>query len=123
MRPDKNTELNEMTATNTGWWRPPEPPGGGGAQPVEEAFRVLQDHLGERFAAVILGEIGPLSLAEGLSIAAISYYMVSLILYAAKAANAAGLDSRPELAAGATIPVVLWGVALLTRRIHRTLRA
>ena len=40
------------------------------AQPVEEAFRVLQDHLGERFAAVILGEIGPLSLAEGLSIAA-----------------------------------------------------
>ena len=37
---------------------------------AEEAFRLLEAHLGTKFGAVILGEIGPLSLAEGLSIAA-----------------------------------------------------
>ena len=62
------------------------------------------------------------STVEGLSIAAISYYVVSLILYAAKAAKAAGLPLHPELAAGASIPLVLLGVAWLTRRIHRKLR-
>ena len=59
---------------------------------------------------------------EGLSIAAISYYVVSLLFYAAKAAQSAGLPVKPELAAGASIPVVLLGVAWLTRRIHRRLR-
>ncbi|MBI3153769.1 MAG: DUF3422 domain-containing protein [Burkholderiales bacterium] len=59
---------------------------------------------------------------EGLSIAAISYYVVSLVLYAAKAAKAAGLRLHPELSAGLSIPFVLWGVAWLTRRIHRRLR-
>jgi uncharacterized membrane-anchored protein len=61
------------------------------------------------------------STVEGLSIAAISYYVVSLILYAAKAAKLAGLPIQPELAAGASIPVVLWAVATLTRRIHARL--
>ncbi|MCP5271780.1 MAG: DUF3422 domain-containing protein [Burkholderiaceae bacterium] len=61
------------------------------------------------------------STVEGLSIAAISYYVVSLILYAAKAAKAAGVPLHPELAAGASIPLVLWAVAALTRRIHRKL--
>lgn len=59
---------------------------------------------------------------EGLSIAAISYYMVSLILYAAKAANAVGWPMQPELVAGTSIPVVVLGVAWLTRRIHRRLQ-
>jgi uncharacterized membrane-anchored protein len=63
------------------------------------------------------------STVEGLSIAAISYYVVSLVLYAAKAAKAAGVPIHPELAAGASIPLVLWGVAWLTRRIHRRLTA
>lgn len=58
---------------------------------------------------------------EGLSIAAISYYVVSLILYGAKAAHAAGAPLQPELAAGASIPLVLLGVAWLIRRIHRGL--
>lgn len=61
------------------------------------------------------------STVEGLSIAAISYYVVSLILYVAKAAKAAGLPVHPELAAGASIPLVLLGVAWLTRRIHARL--
>ncbi|MEO0462360.1 MAG: DUF917 domain-containing protein [Pseudomonadota bacterium] len=38
--------------------------------PVQAAFEALENHLGQPFAGVILGEIGPLSLAEGLSIAA-----------------------------------------------------
>ena len=62
------------------------------------------------------------STVEGLSIAAISYYVVSLLLYAGKAAKSAGLTINPELAAGASIPLVLLGVAWLTRRIHRRLK-
>lgn len=38
--------------------------------PVQAAFETLEKHIGQKFAGVILGEIGPLSLAEGLSIAA-----------------------------------------------------
>jgi uncharacterized membrane-anchored protein len=55
---------------------------------------------------------------EGLSIAAISYYVVSLLLYAGKAAKAVGLNVQPELLAGALIPLVLWLVWSATRRIH-----
>jgi uncharacterized membrane-anchored protein len=58
------------------------------------------------------------STVEGLSIAAISYYVVSLLLYAGKAGKAAGLDIKPELIAGAFIPLVLWLVWTATRRIH-----
>ncbi|MGE0099903.1 MAG: DUF3422 family protein [Hydrogenophaga sp.] len=60
---------------------------------------------------------------EGLSIAAISYYVVSLLLYLAKAGKAAGLPIHPEIAAGALIPVVLWVVWRATRRIHARLGA
>lgn len=38
--------------------------------PVEGAFTALEEHLGTKFSGVILGEIGPLSLAEALSTAA-----------------------------------------------------
>ena len=62
------------------------------------------------------------STVEGLSIAAISYYVVSLLLYAGKATKAAGLPIHPEIAAGATIPLVLWAVWRLTRRIHGRLQ-
>lgn len=58
---------------------------------------------------------------EGLSIAAISYYVVSLMLYGAKAAKAAGVPVEPEMAAGALIPLVLWAVWRTTRRIHARL--
>jgi uncharacterized membrane-anchored protein len=57
---------------------------------------------------------------EGLSLAAITYYVVSLLLYAFKALKAEGwLPVSPELAAGASIPLVLAGVWWTTRRIHR----
>ncbi|MCW5655442.1 DUF3422 domain-containing protein [Hydrogenophaga sp.] len=58
---------------------------------------------------------------EGLSIAAISYYVISLLLYLAKGAKAAGLPVHPEIAAGALIPLVIWVVWRATRRIHARL--
>ena len=58
---------------------------------------------------------------EGLSIAAISYYVVSLLLYAAKGAQKAGAPINPELAAGLSIPLVLWAAWRTVRRIHEKL--
>ena len=58
------------------------------------------------------------STVEGLSIAAISYYVVSLVLYGAKALNKLGLPLNPELTAGLSIPLVLWGVWKTVQRIH-----
>jgi uncharacterized membrane-anchored protein len=63
------------------------------------------------------------STVEGLSIAAISYYVVSLLLYGVKAVKAAGVPLNPEIAAGALIPLVLWGVWRTTRRLHAKLHA
>ena len=61
------------------------------------------------------------STVEGLSIAAISYYVISLLLYGGKAVKAAGLPINPEIAAGALIPLVLWLVWRNIRRIHAKL--
>lgn len=62
------------------------------------------------------------STVEGLSIAAIAYYVVSLLLYVAKGAQSAGAPLNPELAAGALVPVVLWGVWRTVRGIHARLQ-
>lgn len=59
---------------------------------------------------------------EGLSIAAISYYVVSLLYYGVKAAKAAGAPINAEVATGAVIPLVLGAVWYTTRRIHKKLR-
>ncbi|MCZ8173787.1 MAG: DUF3422 domain-containing protein [Burkholderiaceae bacterium] len=58
---------------------------------------------------------------EGLSIAAISYYVVSLLLYGAKGAQAAGLPLNPEVAVGALLPLVVFGVWRSTRSIQARL--
>ncbi|WP_338416223.1 DUF3422 domain-containing protein [uncultured Sphaerotilus sp.] len=63
------------------------------------------------------------STVEGLSIAAISYYVMSLLYYAAKAAKVAGAPVNPDLFAGAMIPLVLWAVWTTTQRIHKRLHA
>lgn len=60
---------------------------------------------------------------EGLSIAAISYYVVSLLVYGVKALKATGLHVDVEIATGALIPLVVWGVWRVTRRIHQKLKA
>lgn len=63
------------------------------------------------------------STVEGLSIAAISYYVISLLLYGGKALKAAGLPINPEIVAGALVPVVLWAVWRTTQKIHAKLHA
>jgi uncharacterized membrane-anchored protein len=59
---------------------------------------------------------------EGLSIAAISYYVVSLLLYVGKGLKAMGWPINPELAVGAMVPLVLWCSWVTIRRIHQKLR-
>ena len=56
---------------------------------------------------------------EGLSVAAISYYLVGLIAYAAKAASGAGVKIDPDLVAGLAIPVVVALVWFAVRRLRR----
>jgi len=63
------------------------------------------------------------STVEGLSIAAISYYVVSLLLYGAKALHAAGMPMDPEVAVGLLVPLVLWLVWRSSRKIHAKLKA
>ena len=56
---------------------------------------------------------------EGLSVAAISYYLVGLIAYAAKAAHGAGLKVDPDIVSGLAIPVVIALVWFAVRRLRR----
>ena len=58
---------------------------------------------------------------EGLSVVAISYYLVGLIGYAAKGAKAAGLHVDPDAAILFALPVVLGMVWLGVRRLRRAL--
>ena len=60
---------------------------------------------------------------EGLSVAAIVYYVVGIVAYLAKAGKAAGLKLEPDLAVGVAIPVVallvLWALRRARRALHR----
>lgn len=59
---------------------------------------------------------------EGLSIAAISYYVVSLIYYLAKAGKTAGwLPFSPDVVAGVAIAPTVLVVWQIVRRIHRSI--
>jgi uncharacterized membrane-anchored protein len=60
---------------------------------------------------------------EGLSVVAISYYMIGLLGYAGKAAKAAGLPINPDIATGLLVPLVLGTVWLGMRRLHRRMHA
>jgi len=55
---------------------------------------------------------------EGLSIAAVTYYVVGLIGYAAKGLSAVGIAVNPELAMAVGIPVVAALMALGVRRLR-----
>ena len=56
---------------------------------------------------------------EGLSVAAISYYVVGLIGHGFEAARHAGAGLDPVIATGLAVPLVVAGVWLLVRRIRR----
>jgi len=58
-------------------------------------------------------------MVEGLSVTAITYYLVGLVGYAAKALKAAGLAVDPELAMGVSIPLVALLAALGIRHVRR----
>jgi uncharacterized membrane-anchored protein len=58
---------------------------------------------------------------EGLSIAAISYYIVGLVSYLVKALKAVGIALNSDLAVGVSIPLVLVGVWWGVRRIKKKL--
>lgn len=61
------------------------------------------------------------STVEGLSIAAVTYYIVGLVGYAAKAFKAAGGRVDPDLAMGLSIPVIAglmaWGLRKMRRAV------
>ena len=56
---------------------------------------------------------------EGFSIAAVTYYIVGLVGYVAKALKAAGVPVEPDVAMGVSIPVVAALMALGVRRTRR----
>jgi uncharacterized membrane-anchored protein len=56
---------------------------------------------------------------EGLSIAAITYYIVGLVAYAFKAIQGMGVPIQPDVATGIAIPIVVLTVALVVRRVRR----
>jgi uncharacterized membrane-anchored protein len=56
---------------------------------------------------------------EGLSVAAISYYSIGLIKLIIDALYDSGLSFNKHLVLGAAVPVVVGGVWLATRRIHK----
>jgi uncharacterized membrane-anchored protein len=59
------------------------------------------------------------STVEGLSVAAITYYIVGLVSYAAKGAHALGWPLSAESTAAGAIPVVGLGVWWMLRRMHK----
>jgi uncharacterized membrane-anchored protein len=56
---------------------------------------------------------------EGLSVAAIVYYVAGLVGYLAKAAMQAGLPVQPDLAVGVAIPIVAVAALAAVRRARR----
>jgi uncharacterized membrane-anchored protein len=58
---------------------------------------------------------------EGLSVAAIVYYVAGLIGYLAKAARSAGARVDTDIAVGVSVPIVaalaLWGMRRMRRRL------
>ncbi len=57
---------------------------------------------------------------EGLSVAAVSYYVVGLIGYLAKGATLFGFDLAPETVTALSVPLVIAGVWLIVRRIRKS---
>lgn len=61
------------------------------------------------------------STVEGLSIAAITYYMVGLVGHLAKGAKSLGWRLDPDLSTALAVPVIALAMAWFVRRLHRRL--
>ena len=59
---------------------------------------------------------------EGLSVVAISYYLVGLASYVSKAAKSAGVPINTDIATGAMVPVIVVLVWMGLRRLHRQMK-
>jgi len=60
---------------------------------------------------------------EGLSVAAIVYYVAGLLGYVGKGLKAGGVRVDPDLLVGAAIPVLLLVAMAVVRRVHRRIEA
>jgi len=58
---------------------------------------------------------------ESLSVVVLTYYFTGLLGYALKGVSAAGVHLPIELITGASVPVILLGVLIVSRRFHRRL--
>src|SRR5690606_38645877 len=56
---------------------------------------------------------------EGLSVAAISYYLVGLVHYVLEGAHRVGVPVNPTIGAAVAVPLVVLFVAMIVRRIRR----
>ena len=63
-------------------------------------------------------QLGLQQTVEGLSVAAVSYYVVGLISYIAHGAEDAGAPIDPTLTAAISVPFVVAAIALIVRRIR-----
>lgn len=63
------------------------------------------------------------STVEGLSVAAVTYYVVGIVGYAAKGLETAGVRIEPAIAQALTVPLMVVVMALGLRRLRRHLRA
>jgi uncharacterized membrane-anchored protein len=89
---------------------------------VEIAAEVHNQELLEKLTRGQALQLQLQTTVEGLSVAAITYYVVSLLYYLTKAAKAYGINLNPEMVAGFSAPVVLVFSWLLIRKIHRNFR-
>ena len=82
---------------------------------LERQNRDLLSAMARRFALQLRLQ----QTVEGLSVAAVSYYVVGLVYYLAKGWHAAFHGPDPTLAAALAVPPVVLGVAMAVHRIRR----
>jgi len=82
---------------------------------LEEQNRVLLESMNKRARLQLRLQ----QTVEGLSVAAISYYVVGLIGYSAKGLKSLGLPVEDKLVVALAVPVVIAGIWWIVRRIRR----
>jgi len=80
---------------------------------------VLNDEVHARPPESLAAPLRLQQTVEGLSVAAITYYVVGLIGYAGKGLRSAGAPLDADLATAASIPIVAFAVAMGVRAIRK----